>query len=123
MRPLRLDTTEKGLDTTEKEWRSWPVFIKIVKAFKEGEAWRNRHNKVKALREALRKGEKAVIGFRRVYSIDALPTIHEDYTSFPEQGWQGDRCGYFDAIEAMDRLIELDTTRSLAPRPTEQEIA
>lgn len=116
MRPLRLDDYEK-------EWRSWSIFIQTVREFKTGDVWRNRHNKVKALREALRKGEKAVRQFRRVYSIDTLPALHKEYKSFPELGWQGEQCGYFDAIEAMDRLIELDTTRSLAPLSIEQEAA
>lgn len=114
MRPLRLDSTDK-------EWRSWPVFINTVRAFKGSETWRNRHNKVKALQEALRKGEKAVTQFRRVFSVDALPFLHTDYASMPNQGWQGIECGYFDAIEAMDRLIELDTTRTLAPATTAKE--
>jgi hypothetical protein len=92
-----------------------------VKEFRESETWRNRHNKVKALREALRKGEKAVEQFRRVFSIDQLPTIDKQYLSLQEKGWQGNRCGYFDAIEAMDRLIELDTTRSIAPDSSKQE--
>jgi len=116
MRPLRLDAHDT-------EWRSWPVFIETVRAFRGLEAWRNRHNKVKALREALRKGDKAVVQFRRVYAVDKLPEIHKDYKSFSEEGWQGNRCGYFDAIEAMDRLIELDTTRTLAPLGKEQEAA
>ncbi|MFN8443267.1 MAG: hypothetical protein U0175_21000 [Caldilineaceae bacterium] len=114
MRPLRLDAHKD-------EWRSWPIFIETVKAFRESEVWRRRHNKVKALRTALRKGEKAVQQFRRLYSVKSLPEIHAQYGSFQESGWQGNHCAYFDAIEAVDRLIELDTRLQLGPINSQKE--
>lgn len=91
-----------------EDWRSWTTFEKIVREFKEGEKWKDRRNKVKALRETLRTGSgEAVEYFLKAYSLTGLP----DIPGMPEmkrRGWQAGRCGYFDAIEAMDFYISLE---------------
>lgn len=101
MRPVRLNASED-------EWRSWVLFVNIIKEFQSGDSWKGRRNKIKALREALRAGRDDVIYFRKAYGLHKLPKI----TQFPDmadQGWQGSNCGYFDAIEAMDFFIPLDS--------------
>lgn len=99
MRPVRLTDLEK-------DWCSWSTLSQIIQEFQTSEQWAERRNKIKALRDALRAGPEAVRHFRTVYSLDELPSIPEQ----PEmaiQGWQGGRCGYFDAIEAMDFFVPL----------------
>jgi len=100
MRPIRLSDPDR-------DWRSWGTFSRITHEFRTGKQWRGRRNKVKALRDALRTGHEAVKHFRALYDLDKLPPIPEQ----PEmaiQGWQGGRCGYFDAIEAMDFFVPLE---------------
>ena len=99
MRPVRV---EAGTD-----WRHWNQFCDLVNAFQLGEQWRDRRNKLKALQRALRGGAEDVRAFRNSYRIPELPTImgHEDFKS---AGWQGGRCGYFDALEALDSYVPLE---------------
>ena len=99
MRPLRL--TDPG-----KDWRSWTTFKQLAHEFQSGEQWVARRNKVKSLRDALRAGPAAVRYFCKVYETGALPAI-PGQPEMSVQGWQGDRCGYFDAIEALEFLIPI----------------
>lgn len=99
MRPLLLDSLPG-------EWRTWTTFQNLVQDFLDGEDWRDRRNKVKALREALRNGPKATQQFLSIYRLGQLPSISGQFTMSSE-GWQSERCGYFDAIEAMDTFIDL----------------
>ncbi len=100
MRPIRLTDPEK-------DWSSWTTFRQIVREFQNGEQWAERRNKIKALRDALRRGPEAVKHFCSVYNLGQLPSIVEQ-PEMAGQGWQGGRCGYFDAIEAMDFFVPLE---------------
>lgn len=86
---------------SDADGRSWDKFQTVVKAFKEGEHWRERRNKVKALREALRKGPDAVKNFLVLYN-DKRPLPNLASQTMQQDGWHQQHCGYFDAIEAMD---------------------
>ncbi|MCL6448966.1 MAG: hypothetical protein K6U04_12590 [Armatimonadetes bacterium] len=97
MRPVRIDAGD---------WRSWPTFMRIVSCFQKGE-WAGRRNKVKKLREALRKGPEATKMFIETYVPEGLPVVDETLKDMPRQGFQMGRCAYFDAIEAMDFVIPL----------------
>jgi len=102
MRPLLMNDIEK-------EWRTWSTFKRIVDDFqkpavKKGE-WAGRRNKIKALREALRGGREEVKRFLRIYG-GTLPQI-ETQKEMAKEGWESDRCGYFDAIEALDFYLPL----------------
>ena len=97
MRPLRLRAAGR-------EWRTWPGFESVVKAFKKQAE--ESHNKVIALREVLRKGPEAVIKYRQDFAY-TLPVLDASIQSLQETGWHSDRCGYFDAIEAMDFYTSL----------------
>jgi hypothetical protein len=101
MRPVRLNASEN-------EWKSWDLFVNIIKEFQSNDLWKGRRNKVKALREALRAGRDEVIHLRKAYGLPQLPRIMQ-LPDMADQGWQGGNCGYFDAIEAMDFFISLDT--------------
>lgn len=92
MRPLRL--TEPSLD-----WRSWQQFEAILDEFQS--RWLDQRNKLIGLREPLRQGRKMVAHYRQFYALDELPRIGEDRNA-AIGGWLGDRCAYFDAIEALD---------------------
>ncbi len=101
MRPIRI--TSGG--TT---WRTWDVFQSLMNAFQtEKGEWVGRRNKIIALRDALRGGPSAVRAFRMNYRIDKLPEI-SDQLDMQTSGWQGEDCGYFDAIEAIDFFVPLD---------------
>lgn len=104
MRPVRINEPEI-------DWRSWQTLTNLVSEFNTN-TWSERRNKVLALRTVLRKGvPEAVERFRHVY-IDGepLPNI-PNMGSMAKQGWQGNQCGYFDAIEAMDFFVDLQRER------------
>jgi hypothetical protein len=82
--------------------RSWGVIERGVRAFRDA-GWKNRRNKLKALRDVLRQGPTAVEQFRARFNDNRpLPDVYSDNSNWPHQGWQGERCGYFDALELAD---------------------
>lgn len=91
-------------------WRTWPAFQEALVEFtREDGEWFDRRNKVKALREALRNGQKAVSEFLSTYKLDQLPEVKPvNVTGYRKTGWAGDRCVYFDAIEVIDLFTDLD---------------
>ncbi len=96
-----------SLSRANRDWRSWTTFDRIVREFKK-EPWKDRRNKVKALREILRTGSgEAVQYFLNAYGLTELPSIPE-MPEMKTRGWQGGCCGYFDAVEAMDFYIPLE---------------
>ena len=61
------------------------------------------------LRNALREGPGAVERFRVAYSLKKLPELAPNIAKMQETGWDGqNRCGYFDAVEALDLYLPLD---------------
>lgn len=99
LRPLRLS------DPNE-DWRSWDNFRQIMKTFLDKEKWYGHKNKLKALRVALREGKPAVKQF--LQSCDEeLPNIPKQ-PNMKSEGWQSERCGYFDAIEALDFYVPIE---------------
>ena len=111
MRPVWLDPTP-GQKRPSKYWRSWHNFTRVTQAFQQSDEWAERHNKVKALRDALRSGPGAVEGFLRNYGVQELPVIPEQ-PDMAQRGWQGDDCGYFDAVEATDFFVALMKTEAI----------
>jgi hypothetical protein len=93
------------------DWRTWESFAHVINEF-EQEEWKNRRNKVMALREVLRRDANATKEFLTAYRLSRLPefpksiskTAREDLA---KQGWTGNTCGYFDAIEAIDFYLPL----------------
>jgi len=98
--------------------RQWGVFERAISAFQSTE-WATRRNKVKALRDALRQGEKAVERFCLIYlnskdESKKLPALIEgDEGEHRTTGWlsgesqEKSRCAYFDAIELADVYMPL----------------
>ncbi|WP_016949982.1 hypothetical protein [Anabaena sp. PCC 7108] len=105
MRPVRLKKHSS-------EWRTWEGFTQIIKEFKEGKDWKERHNKVMALREVLREAsDDATKEFLSAYKLSQLPSFPESSGQsehLVRKGWLNNRCGYFDAIEAMEFYLELE---------------
>jgi len=106
MRPISL---KKERDS---DWRTWEGFTKVVKQFNEDDDWKDRRNKVIALREVLRQGIDANQKFLKNYQIkdEQLPLFPEfsgQSTDLAKKGWLNGICGYFDAIEAMEFYISL----------------
>lgn len=101
-----------ALTADDEDWRSWEAFAKATIAFQTHEKWRGRRNKVKGLRDALRSGPDAVENYLAGESLPAL-LPHPDWqkqvgADLARTGWLGRRCGYFDAVEAMDFYTPLE---------------
>ena len=108
MRPVTLKE-QPGL------WRSWTGFARITKEFLIGEEWKDKRNKVIALRQALREGPEAVVRFRSAYGLEPLPLLAAGIEALQTTGWDGTgRCGYFDAVEALDFFTPLDWGKEAA---------
>ncbi|MEG4807496.1 hypothetical protein QUA82_07190 [Microcoleus sp. F8-D3] len=101
MRPMRSHPCKN-------EWRTWVGFSQVVNDFLTHKDWKDRRNKVMALREVLRQGKKATEQFRQAYNLESLPIFTEANSSLAKEGWYKDICGYFDAIEAMDFYTNLE---------------
>ncbi len=107
--PYHLEMRPVLLHDHAGEWRTWPRFTGVMKAFLLNEDWRDKRNKVIALRRALRAGAGAVEQFRGAYGLAKLPTLDAALPALQETGWDGAyRCGYFDAIEALDFFLPLE---------------
>jgi len=104
MRPLRLHSHYN-------DWRTWDGITQVIKELKQGKEWKDRQNKVMALREILRKGSDiAVKEFLKSYNLARLPLFLDSCgqsEQLSRQGWLDGICGYFDAIEAMEFYISL----------------
>jgi len=113
MRPVRL--SDPDID-----WQNWQSFQQVMREFK-GDAWSDKRNKIMALREALRRGHEAVKVFLHNFNQGhPLPVIPRQRTMMTE-GWQGQRCGYFDAIEALDFYMDLEKINA-GESSTEQRV-
>jgi hypothetical protein len=113
MRPVMLSSKDFS-----PRWRTWPDFKRLVGVFigdlavdkngkhkKSGNVYANR-NRVKALREALRQGP--VDNFRIAYRLGLLPELDATSEILQKTGWVNNKCGYFDAIEAIDFFLPLE---------------
>lgn len=94
-------------DNPQRAQHAWPVILLGIKAF-QGEEWAGRRNKIKALRDALREGSTAVEHFLVTFNNGAdLPSVLPEMRNWSSTGWQGNDCGYFDAIELADWFVPL----------------
>ena len=96
--------------------RTWKTVEAGTRAFQK--EWAGKRNKVKALREALRRGPKEVERFSRNYvtaggkSIEVLPKLPG--VDARATGWVGEidrRCAYADAVELMDMYIPITISK------------
>lgn len=108
MRPVRLQSNSS-------DWCTWDGFTQVVKEFKTGKNWQGKHNKVMDLREVLRQAsDKAVEEFLRNHSnlsqleLPSFPESSGQSEQLAKNGWLNRRCGYFDAIEAMEFYLGLE---------------
>lgn len=99
MRPIALDKTATD------DWRYWDNLQAAIKTFKQ-EQWREKQNKVKRLREALRGGPIPVRQFLTAYQ-ERLPALKDTGAGVESSGWYNKRCCYYDAIEAAEFFVPL----------------
>ncbi len=97
-RPLFLTGTD--------EWRNWEGFRKVCSEFRDGK-WRDKRNKLKALREVLREGGKTTETYREILDLDPFPGL-KGATGAEKRGWNAGTCVYFDAIEALDLFEDIE---------------
>jgi len=102
MRPVTL--AAPGM---QEPWRTWQNIERLIDTFKHQEPWCDRHNKIIALREALRAGDLVTRQFRAAYQIEQLPALEHARDTLRTSGWVDDHCGYFDAIEALEFALPL----------------
>lgn len=88
------------LEPEHDDSQNWQSFRKVAMEFNNPEKWSR--NKVMALREELRQGANATRNFLQLYRLGKLPELSTNVMRLSETGWNGDVCGYFDAIEAME---------------------
>lgn len=82
------------------KYRSWGEVEATTRHFQTDKDWAEQRSKMKQLREVLREGGDAVTKFKTLYEIKA-----ELAPNTPENGWSGDQCTLFDAIELADIYI------------------
>lgn len=94
----------------DAEWRTWQGIKKVIQELNNGEKWKDKRNKVIALREILRKGSQATKEYLKAYGLGDLPLFKDDdnqATQLSQNGWLNGICGYFDVIEAMEFYVSL----------------
>ncbi len=97
LRPVMLDANPEF----SRDKRSWKEIETQVKTF-QSEQWAEKRNKMKALRDVVREGHEAVKRFKTIYRLsDAKDTILKN------DGWSGNVCEIFDAIELADIYMPL----------------
>ncbi|MCB9139705.1 MAG: hypothetical protein H6642_15290 [Caldilineaceae bacterium] len=100
------------------QWRRWDNFTGLIEQFRcDHRPWAGKRNKIKALREVLRKGPGETRRF-----IESLGSDHEldaidAYEDVGKSGWYGPHCAWADAIEALD-LFEILSAGDNPPTPT-----
>ena len=72
----------------------------------QSEAWSERRNKMKALREALRAGQGAMEKFVTLFEL-SKDELFKDAGTFGNYGWDNDQCTLFDATELADIHIPI----------------
>lgn len=87
---------------------SWQEFRGLLQDFKQ--QTQKERNKVKAMREVLRDGPEQVKAFGKMYGY-SLPELNKNISNLTKTGWHGNRCYYFDAIEALDFFVPLSTDK------------
>jgi hypothetical protein len=119
-RPLLLERAQQ-----DTEWRNWETFLQFVKEFLRTEKesdWGNKRNKLKELREVLRKGGDETQQFLKLYGLGKLPLVAKiddslygwvvnldrDYTKDKDKDKPRRFCTVFDAIEALDWFLILE---------------
>ncbi|MFL5805251.1 MAG: Cas10/Cmr2 second palm domain-containing protein [Roseiflexaceae bacterium] len=114
MRPLLLHSG------TNDQLRTWSVFEQAAWKLKYSDDWRERRNKVIALRETLRQGKDAVQQFLIRYQIEKLPALAEGAEDARTKGFVATHCLYFDAIEALEIFLPLEPVQPLEDKPKER---
>lgn len=91
--------------------RSWTMVQRILTQFQQ--KWQDNQNKAEGLRKSLRKGITETSIFKLRYLSNSESLNLPQVGGFEENGWQeiaGEKyCGYYDALELVDKYISLKT--------------
>lgn len=90
----KLEMRPVSLFPQRSEWQTWQTFSQIINEF-QGEEWDKKRNKLKELREVLRRGRSETKDFLMLRKMK-LPILAET------DGWETGGCVHFDAIEMLD---------------------
>jgi len=117
MRPVWL-LRDEGTSLSD-EWRAWRNFERLVAAFNYDKRLAGRRSKLKSFGEALRGTQEERHEFLTKLNKDisqALPPLSGTANELlREDGWEGGRCAYFDALEAMDHYFLLEEVKADGP--------
>jgi hypothetical protein len=99
-------------------YRTWSTMQRLITEFQT--RWAKHQNKAMGLREVLRKGSLETEVFKLRYLTASeekwsagLPPYLPHLGEFAENGWYNGICGYFDALELVDKYIPLQTLEEM----------
>lgn len=95
MRPLVLRSAKSS-----GGWQNWETFSEIINEF-QGHNWKEKRNKLKALRESLRHGKNESKSFLHLHKLELPVRAKTD-------GWETDGCVHFDVIEMLDLYFPIE---------------
>jgi hypothetical protein len=104
--PFDLTTRPLFIGCGTDSLREWETFVNNIHLFTQADDWKDSRNKLKMLREVLRRGGEATSLYRKSLGLPEFPLI-DDAPDCCETGWHGAKCAYFDAIEAMDFYTDI----------------
>jgi len=104
LRPLFISEPDEKKGVERKH--TWRTFQKIIKRFQKD--WESHQNKAEGLRAILRKGPAETQLYKLRYLSDSLSPDLPDVGDFAVNGWDNGYCGYYDALELMDKYISLE---------------
>lgn len=99
-KPLNMRPVSLLPERDDSEWKTWRIFTKIINEF-QGENWREKRNKLKELREVLRRGKSETKDFLTLRKLE-LPVLAK------KDGWETAGCVHFDAIEILDLYFPIE---------------
>lgn len=103
--------------------RTWSAIRRMITQFQTG-SWRDSRNKAEGLREVLRKGAVETAVYKARYLTESSkhwskgkPPYLPEIGQFEFNGWRDGVCGYYDALELVDKYLPLKTDQTQEAQP------
>lgn len=100
----------------DHDLHSWVNMRRTITGFQSG--WQDHQSKAEGLRAALRRGPAETEIYKRRYLSTSNDPKLPRIDAFQQNGWFKGRCGYYDALELMDKYIPLVTLTEAATDAT-----
>jgi hypothetical protein len=105
LRPIFVSEPDDANGIAVKQ--TWRTFQSILTHFQT--QWGSHQNKAEGLRAILRKGSAETQLYKMRYLSDSDSPDLPNVAGFADSGWHDGYCGYYDALELMDKYIPLTT--------------